>query len=156
MLNGIQFNNKALYGVLLLGAGFLILAALGPGLFHKTSIPYVSWQFQIFETLCHQDTYRSFTLNGQQMAVCSRCLGIYTSFGIGVLVMPIFALFKEINYRYYLQLLIATITLNLVDVIGNYFSVWVNTNISRLIFGILFGLSVALLLSNEFFKKNKQ
>lgn len=153
MLNGIQFNNKALYLITLLGAGFLLFAAIGPGLISKNSIPFISWQFQIFEILCHQDPTRSYLFNGQQMAVCSRCLGIYSSFVIGILLMPIFALFMELKYRYYFRFLITTIILNLADVIGNFIGLWTNTNMSRFLFGILFGLSTALLLSNEFFKK---
>ena len=153
MLNSIQFNNRALYFVVLSGAISLVYISLGPGLFNKVSIPFISWQFQFFELLCHQDTARSFTINGEQMAVCSRCLGIYTSFLIGILVMPFFALFRQIKYRYYFRFLITTIILNLVDVIGNFINIWTNTNISRFLLGILFGLSVAMLLSNDFFKK---
>lgn len=149
----LQFHNRKLYGLVLAGSTALLIIALGPGLFGHISIPYVSWQFDVFHLLCHQDPSRSFFLDGSQMAVCARCIGIYSFFLIGVILMPIITLIKEIKSRYYFRLLIGTIILNLIDVVGNLFEFWTNTNESRLIIGSLFGLSSALILSNEFFSK---
>jgi len=148
----LQFQNRRLYLIILSGAIFLFITALGPGLFGNLSIPFVSWQFDVFHMLCHQDPARSFFINGSQMAVCSRCLGIYGFFLIGWLFMPLVTKFSNIKSRYYFRFLLGTIILNLVDVLGNLFQLWTNTNESRLLFGALFGLSSALILSNEFFK----
>lgn len=87
------------------------------------------------------------------MAVCARCIGIYGAFLAGVILMPFVTLVKEVKFRYYFRLMLGTIILNLIDVLGNQFEFWTNTNESRLILGFLFGMSTAFILSNEFFKK---
>ncbi len=151
----LQFQNKGLYALVLLGSSFLFLAALGPGLFNKSFAPFLSWQFDVFHLLCHQDPARSFSINSTQMAVCARCIGIYFFFLFGVIIMPLTALIKKARFRTYFQFFIAAIILNFVDVLGNLFGIWTNTNTSRVILGSLFGLSAAILLTNEFFKKLK-
>ena len=149
----IQFKNRSLYLILLLASLSLFIVALGPGLFGKVSVPFISWQFNVFNLLCHQDPLRSFVLNGSQMAVCARCLGIYGFFLTGVIIMPFLGIIRGLKFRYNFRFLIGTIILNLIDVLGNLFEIWTNTNISRLFLGSLFGLSAAMLLGNEFFKK---
>lgn len=149
----LQFKNRILYTLVFVGSLLLLVIALGPGLFGNPSIPYASWQFTAFHVLCHQDPLRSFTLNGSQMAVCARCIGIYGSFFMGVIIMPFLGLIKKLKFRYYFRFLIGTITLNLIDVLGNLFEFWTNTNESRFVFGVLFGLGAAVLLTNEFFNK---
>lgn len=149
----LQFNNRILYTLVLIGSFSLVFIALGPRLFGNPSIPFISWQFKAFHLLCHQDPTRSFFIGDSQMAVCARCIGIYSSFLAGVILMPFVTLVKEVKFRYYFRLMIGTIILNVIDVLGNLFEFWTNTNESRLIMGVLFGLSSALILSNEFFKK---
>jgi uncharacterized membrane protein len=150
-----QAHNKALYFGILGTAIFLMLTALGPGLYNSSALPITSWQFHVFNPLCHQETARSFSISGVQMAVCSRCLGIYGGFLLGCILMPLaawiqpFAKISEKNW------LIAAILLNLGDVIGNYFGVWTNTLNSRFLLGGFLGLSVAVILTNEFFIINK-
>lgn len=89
------------------------------------------------------------------MAVCARCFGIYTALLTGWVAMPFYALARNdlrITEKHWL---IAAILLNLADVSGNYFGLWTNTLISRFVLGSLFGLPLALILVNEFFKINK-
>jgi hypothetical protein len=45
-----------------------------------------------------------------------------------------------------------TIGVNAIDIAGNAMGLWVNTLESRFILGSLFGLSIAMLITNEFFK----
>ena len=152
---GLEFQNRALYAIVFVGSFFLVIIALGPGLFGNPSLPYVSFQFEAFHFLCHQDPLRSFAINNSQMAVCARCIGIYSAFFTGVILMPFLVLIKKVKFRYYFRFLIGTIILNFIDVLGNQFEFWTNTNESRFLLGSLFGLSSAILLSNEFFKKTK-
>jgi uncharacterized membrane protein len=134
---------------------FLFLAALGPGLFSGTAPVVNSWQFAIFDVLCHQDPARSFTLSGTQMAVCARCFGIYSALVAGWILLPLYAVVKK-SSRNNIEKgwLIAAILLNLTDVMGNYFGLWTNTLSSRLILGALFGLPLAFILTDEFFTLN--
>jgi len=149
----LQFKNRSLYALLFAISASLFIVALGPGLFGHLSIPYISWQFKAFHLLCHQDPLRSFSINGSQMAVCARCIGIYSFFLLGVIIMPLLGLIKKLKFRFYFRFLIGTIILNFIDVLGNQFEFWTNTNMSRLLLGSIFGLSAAVLLTNEFFKK---
>ncbi|WP_428236006.1 DUF2085 domain-containing protein [Gracilimonas sp.] len=150
----LQAHNKLLYWSLLPALLFLDIAALGPGLFSSSSIAINSWQFAIFDVLCHQDPARSYTLSGVQMAVCARCFGIYGALFAGWILLPVYALLKKRGQNIEKGWLIAAILLNLVDVSGNYFGLWTNTLTSRFIMGALFGLPLAFILVHEFFTLN--
>ena len=130
---------------------FLFLVALGPGLYGGKSF----WMYDFYSHLCHQDPHRSFTLNGIQMAVCARCLGIYSFLFLGWISMPVFTLLKFNKRKWLIGFLIVAIGLNLADILGNNFDFWTNTHYSRFVLGSLFGLSIATLLTTDFFKLNK-
>lgn len=150
----IEVHNKQLYAGILVSALFLVVAGLGPGFFSAEFANPSSWQYQFFSALCHQIPDRSFSYSGIQMAVCARCIGIYGSFLAGIILMPAFSVFNfsKKTEKYWL---IGAILLNLIDIIGNYFSIWTNSDISRILLGSLFGLSLAVILSREFFTLNK-
>ena len=77
-----NFKSSLFWTTLAISA-FICVAALGPALFNANlswGEWYASWQRQAFSGLCHQQTDRMFLLNGMPMAVCSRCLGIYSAF----------------------------------------------------------------------------
>lgn len=146
-----KIQKTTLY-LLVLVLGFsLIVVALGGGLFGQHAPWYLQWQHKVFTSLCHQIPARSFTLNGQPMAVCSRCLGIYTGFVFGWILLPLssFISFKEQWTVKKIALLVLLI--NLIDIIGNNLGFWQNTLVSRLAFGCMMGASVALIFSGDFF-----
>lgn len=151
---GIQLHNKWGYLGLVAMASLLVLIGLGPGLFSAELALPNSWQYRFFSILCHQEPARSFTLNGIQMAVCTRCIGIYGAFLVGLAAMPLVSLLN-FSFRVEKNWLISAIILNLTDIIGNYLGFWTNTHISRLVLGSVFGLSLAIILSKEFFTLNK-
>lgn len=149
-------HNKALYIGVIIGSGFLVFAALGPGLLNSSFQESIgSWQYQIFGMLCHQDPVRSFLISEIPVAVCSRCIGIYGFFFLGMLSLPVIARFKWILKKKEIKWLIVVILLNLADVLGNYFGVWTNNHITRIILGSAFGFTIALPLTNEFFTLKK-
>lgn len=149
-------HNQALYVGVIMGSGFLIFAALGPGLLNTSVQESIGgWQYQIFGMLCHQDLARSFDLSGIPMAVCSRCIGIYSFFFLGMLSLPMLAQFKRLSQKKEIKWLIVVILLNLTDVLGNYFGIWSNNHITRILLGSALGLTIALPLKNEFFTLNK-
>lgn len=137
--------------VLIVAAG-IVLVAIGPGLWLNEQAGlvtwYASWQKQLFSSVCHQQFDRMFQINATPMAVCSRCLGIYTSFLAGILFLPIIPQFA-IRNRFIIPLLIFGILLNLLDVISYAMSNWDNTLYSRLAAGILIGLPAAVLLGTS-------
>lgn len=135
--------------------GFFVIAALGPGLFPNMLVHPYNWQYVLFDVLCHQDPLRSFNLYSHQMAVCARCLGIYSFFLAGWLLFPVFAFFRTPSAQKKKIFLIAVILLNSADVIGNYFGYWSNTLNSRFLLGSFLGLATAFFLADNFFKHKK-
>lgn len=145
-------DNKLYVGLLSISV-FLVVTALGPGLFGN-QIHESRWQHIFFDFLCHQDPERSYSISDVSMAVCSRCLGIYTSFMIGIFVVPFIKKLTSTSRKAKLRIVISTIGLNALDIIGNATQIWVNTLESRYILGFLFGVSIVVLIADEFLKKN--
>lgn len=44
--------------------------------------------YAFFDVVCHQRPERSVHLGGEQLAVCHRCLGLYSGFVLGLLALP--------------------------------------------------------------------
>ncbi len=148
-----SLHNPFLFWGLIAIAIMLVIIALGPGLFGY-HVHESRWQHIFFEFLCHQDPERSYSIAGISMAVCARCLGIYTAFLVGLIASPFFERIVSITKKNRINIVVGTIAINGIDFIGNAMGIWVNTLESRLILGILFGLSIALLITQEFFKRN--
>ena len=51
--------------------------SLGIGLWVATLLAAPGWLFPLGSFICHQRPERSFFSNGQQLAVCARCIGLY-------------------------------------------------------------------------------
>ena len=149
----IRAHQQGIYFALLITSLALLLIGLGPGLFHQSDLGGYSWQHQVFDLVCHQKPDRSFFINGQAMAVCSRCLGIYGGFAVIVLLMPLIPRFFTVINSLLLKLIIVSIVVNLADVLANQFSIWSNTLHSRFWLGASFGVFLGLYLTNEFFKR---
>ena len=91
MIKDLQFENRFLFLSVTVGSLLLCVIALGPGLFTTELTSATNWQYLVFKDLCHQETARSYSFNNIQMAVCSRCLGIYTALFGSWILMPFFA-----------------------------------------------------------------
>ena len=146
-----QIQQKSLYILILSLVLAIVVAALGGGLFHQQSPWYLQWQHQLFDQLCHQIPERSFVLNSQPMAVCSRCIGIYGGFAIGWMMLPLGMISTKANRFYAKRVALAVLLINLVDIVGNMLGFWQNTLVSRLMLGSLMGLSAAFIFSGDFF-----
>lgn len=149
----VKAHQQGIYFALLITSLVLLLIGLGPGLFNQPDLGGYSWQHQVFDLVCHQKPERSFFINGQAMAVCSRCLGIYGGFALIMLLMPLIPRFFSVINSVLLKLIMVSIVVNLVDVIANQFSIWSNTLHSRFWLGASFGVFLAIYLTNEFFKR---
>ncbi len=87
----------ALWLGLIIGAPFLLSF---PSLNVKKIAFLIYW---FFSPVCHQLTESSFIIYGNQMAVCSRCFGIYLGMMLGFLAYPLLRPFdftKVIHRRY--------------------------------------------------------
>jgi len=147
-----QTQQAQLYLLVLAIISFIVVAALGGGLFNQQSPWFLQWQHQAFLNFCHQVPDRSFWINGQPMAVCSRCLGIYAGFGLSWIALPLWSWWK-IGERFPVKkIALAAVLINFFDIIGNILGFWENTLVSRLALGWLIGWTVVLLFSEDFFK----
>ena len=91
-----------------------------------------------FSRLCHQDPTRSFLLDGQPIAVCVRCLGIY--FGVAL------ATLRRVEKPIATHLFPIAILLNLIDVATATLHWHGNLPLPRFLLGLFLGLATGLLL----------
>ena len=147
-----QLHQKGLYFLVMILSLFLVVTALGTGLFNTTHFIGLDWQHLVFSKLCHQDASRSFYINGQPMAVCARCFGIYMSFLLGWLLLPIVGLLIKSHKKRPINFISITILVNVIDVLGNYFGWWTNTESTRFAMGSFFGLFAAFIFMDDFFQ----
>ena len=96
--------------------------------------------YTFFSYICHQIPDRSLHLAGHQMAVCSRCSGVYLGLLLGMLAYPLWRQLYEIEPipRFWLFLSLVPIT---VDWSLTVFGIWENTHGSRLITGLILGFA---------------
>ena len=90
----------ALWLGLIIGAPFLISL---PSLNCKKVAFLIYW---FFSPVCHQLTESSFIIYENQMAICSRCFGIYLGMILGVLIYPLLRSFDftRVIHRRYMML----------------------------------------------------
>ena len=79
---------------------------------------------------CHQLRERSFIINGKQLPLCSRCLGVY---GVLLLSIPI-ALFWPVNFHIAILLMLFMI----IDGESQFLGLRESNNYIRLISGLFF------------------
>ena len=94
-----------------------------------------------FATLCHQLPERSYFIDGHQLAVCSRCTGVYAGFAFTLLLYPLIRSLKNPVMPRPSWLLLAALPLA-IDFGVNFFGFWHNTHTSRLLTGAFLGSSV--------------
>ncbi len=146
-----RVRQTGLYLLVLLLGFLVVVVALGGGLFQQEASWYLQWQHQAFMSLCHQIPERSFWLGGQPMAVCSRCIGVYSGFLVGWGILPFWSKFNLGEKVAMKKAALFVLLLNFFDIVGNVLGFWENTLVSRLVLGILMGGSGALIFSGDFF-----
>ena len=98
--------------------------------------------YAFFSYICHQMPERSLHLAGHQLAVCSRCFGVYLGLLVGILVYPLWRSVDEIEAipRFWLFLSLIPIA---VDWSLTVFGIWENTHLSRFLTGFILGAACA-------------
>jgi uncharacterized membrane protein len=94
--------------------------------------------YTFFSYICHQIPERSLHLAGHQLAVCSRCFGVYMGLLGGMLLYPLWRPVGEIEPipRFWLFLALVPIS---IDWSLTLFGIWENTHASRFITGLILG-----------------
>jgi uncharacterized membrane protein len=82
-------------------------------------------------------------MNGNQMAVCTRCSGRELGMAIGMLLM-VFKRFK-VNWGFVILIVLMVVPMA-IDAVPQYMGFWESTNISRLITGFLFGAATSIII----------
>lgn len=98
--------------------------------------------YGFFSYICHQIPERSFHVEGEQFAVCSRCFGVYLGLVLGFLVYPLWRSIDEIEPLPRFWLFLSLIPIG-VDWSLTVFGIWENTFASRLITGLILGIACA-------------
>ena len=94
-----------------------------------------------FSFVCHQRPERSFYLLGAPVAVCARCLGIYTGAAMGML--------WRTSRRMALRVLIAAASINALDVGSEFAGLHGNWMIARFVLGMMLGAAGAMLIASS-------
>lgn len=135
-------SNKGLYSGLCVALFGVLLFSMGGGIWGADST-IGHWTGDMFRNLCHQDPNRSFFIHNLQMAVNSRCFGVFAGLWSGWLLIPLFVKVK-FKKNPFLWLLLLALIMQIIDFSGNLFGFWTNTNESRLVLGFLLGFTASL------------
>lgn len=104
-----------------------------------------------FSKVCHQDDLRSFHLFGHKIAVCSRCVWIYSGFFLGVVMYPVRNRIANFDTPSLIYLFIPSALLFL-DVILDMTGILQNSFFSRSATGFLTGLVLPFFIIPGFVK----
>ena len=96
-----------------------------------------------FAIVCHQIPERSYFIAGHQLAVCSRCTGLYAGFALTFLLYPLLRPLRSIDWPPPVWLVLSA-TPMAIDFSLTFLGIWENTHTSRLVTGLLLG-SVSVL-----------
>ena len=98
--------------------------------------------YHFFGFICHQISARSFHVEGEPFAVCSRCFGVYFGLLFGFAIYPLWRNIEDINPlpRFWLFLSLIPIS---VDWSLTIFGIWENTHLSRFVTGLILGVACA-------------
>lgn len=96
--------------------------------------------YSFFGFLCHQFSDRSFHVEGEPFAVCSRCFGVYAGLLIGFVSYPFWRRIETVDPlpRVWLFLSIIPIT---IDWALTFLGIWDNTHLSRFVTGGILGFA---------------
>lgn len=119
--------------------GFVIAA---PMLFSNGLTGASSPIYTFFSYICHQIPERSMHVAGHQMAVCSRCFGVYVGLLLGTLVYPLWRSVDEIDAIPRIWLILSLIPIS-IDWSLTIFGIWENTHLTRFVTGALLGFACA-------------
>jgi uncharacterized membrane protein len=101
---------------------------------------------QIYSTVCHQNSAKSFYCNENILFVCARCLGIYT----GALILSTYILFHKKMIKLKINYLIISGIPMLTDVVLVSIGFYQYSHLISFITGVLFGSTVFVYILSVF------
>lgn len=131
-------KSHIIYFLILLGIVLWIAAIFVAPYLKSQSPAYGKLIYIVFSSTCHQIPSRCLTLNGNPLAVCSRCLGIYFGFFLGTILFPIFRGFSS-ELLPKVKILILMSFPIVIDSMANVVSFWASAHWLRLCTGLIWG-----------------
>ena len=98
--------------------------------------------YHFFSFLCHQMPSRSFHLMDHQLAVCSRCFGVYFGLIAGLIAYPLWRSIENIDPLPRIWLFASMIPIG-IDWLLGMLDIWHNNHASRFITGMILGVGCA-------------
>lgn len=95
--------------------------------------------YAVFAPVCHQIAERCFVLKGHPLAVCGRCLGIYTGFLAGLVLYPLIRGFSRPALPRARTFVLVTLPLAL-DGLAGVLGIWKSPIGLRFATGVLWGI----------------
>ncbi len=110
---------------------------LAPYLKSRAS-PWHAFFYLVFSSVCHQVPNRCFFLYGHPLAVCTRCLGIYSGGFLGVLLYPVFRGFRRLELPSTKLFFFLSAPI-FVDTLANFVHWWNTPPLARFFTGFIWG-----------------
>jgi uncharacterized membrane protein len=126
------------YGLTLVLALLWLAAIVLAPVLRKAGSGTAAVLYACFAPACHQDPARSFSLLGAPLAVCSRCLGIYSGFLAGLGLYPFARGFDSVRLPGWRAFIPVSLPLVL-DGLANALRLWDSPNLLRFLFGFAWG-----------------
>ncbi|MEW6735195.1 MAG: DUF2085 domain-containing protein [Acidobacteriota bacterium] len=140
------FQPKFAYLLLLFCIAGWLFAAIMPAYWAAQGEIVWAWFIRrSFSPICHQLPSRCFTLWGEPLALCTRCIGIYGGMLIGLIIYPLVRAYRCVDLPPGSFLLFALLPMGL-DYLLNFLGLFANTPISRSLTGALAGIALAFYL----------
>ena len=96
--SGISRTILVLYLLTAAGTAIWLSAIfLAPALAGRGSAGAARLLYAAFSPICHQIPGRCFSIHGHPLAVCARCLGIYSGFAAGLVLYPFIRGFSKLE-----------------------------------------------------------
>ncbi len=132
----------------------LLVVVLSSGMIFPANEAINAFLHQSFRGVCHQQPWRSFSIEGLHMAVCSRCFGFYSGLFLTTTFIPVIKKSMSLTLRKSLFVLYFSILINFIDFSGNFAGIWTNTLTSRFIFGSFLSAGMILVIFSIYKPRN--
>jgi uncharacterized membrane protein len=126
-------------------AFWIFLIVIAPVAQANNLISVSSPIYKFCSYVCHQIPARSFFIDNQSFAVCSRCFGIYFGLFGGFILYPLLRPIQESEPLARFWLFLAMIPM-LIDWSLSFFEIWENNHLSRFLTGLILGTACAIFL----------
>jgi uncharacterized membrane protein len=129
---------KSIYVATLIGILLWIGALYYAPYLRSQSSPFSGFLYAVFSPTCHQIPSRCFHVFGNPVAVCARCLGIYTGFLLGTFIFPFTRDFSKPIFPQAKLFIFLSLPI-FMDATGNILGIWKSTGWIRFGTGVLLG-----------------